>query len=33
MPFVEITTKINWNKIDGNFQLIFAIAANVDAMI
>jgi len=33
MLFVEITTKINWTKLDGNLQLIFAIAAKVDAMI
>jgi len=27
------TTKINWAKVDGNLQLIFAIAAKIDAMI
>jgi len=29
----QFTTKINWAKLDGNLQLIFAITAKVDAMI
>jgi len=29
----QLTTKINKAKLDGNLQLIFAIAAKVDAMI
>jgi len=29
----QFTTKINCAKLDGNLQLIFAVAAKVDAMI
>jgi len=29
----EITTKIKWAKLDGNVQLIFVIAAKVNAMV